>query len=290
MHNALRQVQLKVPNNHIQGFSISGLSTYIQMPEIDICFDMGECPLTALKLNHVFLSHAHGDHSRCLMRHYSLRHMMGIEKPAIYYMPESIVEAFKNLVKAEAIFEGVREDKLIYPKIVGLSDQLESIPFEYRKNLTIKGFPVEHRVPSLGCTVSDFKKKLKPEFHGKTPQELIQIRESGITLESPIETPRVTFIGDCIGKSLFDQSHIWDSPILILESTFLDPDEKDMAKAKGHTHIEEIAQALNEFKGQMKTQHLVLKHFSMKYSREHVLHRVKEHIPDFFQENTLVLL
>jgi ribonuclease Z len=290
VHNALRQIQLNIPNNHLQGFSISGLSTYIQMPEIDICFDMGECPLSALKLNHVFLSHSHGDHSRCLMRHYSLRKMMGIEKPAVYYMPDEIVEPFKNLVKAEAIFEGVREDRLIYPIIYGLSEQEAPIQLEYRKNLMIQGFPVVHRVPSQGCTIYDYKKKLKSEFHGLPPAELIHLRNTGTTLETPVKTPRVTFIGDCIGDSLLDQSHIWDSPILILESTFLDPGEKEMAKAKGHTHIEEIAHALREMKGQMKTQHLVLKHFSMKYSKDHVLRRVKESIPKFFIDNTLTLL
>lgn len=290
MHNALKQIQIKIPNNQIQGFSISGLSTYIQMSEIDICFDMGECPLSALKLNHVFLSHAHGDHSRCLMRHYSLRHMMGIEKSAVYYMPEELVEPFRNLVKAEALFEGVKEERLIYPEIVGLSAGAETIPLQYRKDLKIQAFEVEHRVPAMGCTIFDYKKKLKPEFYGKTPQELIAIRESGTTLESPIESPRVTFIGDCIGKSLWENPSIWQSKILIIESTFLDPDELEMARAKGHTHIQEVAQALEDFEGELKTQYLVLKHFSMKYSREHILYRVRETIPERFQDIIRILI
>lgn len=290
MHNALKQISLPIKQNQIQGFSISGLATYIQMSELDLCFDMGECPLTAIKLNHVFLSHSHGDHSRCLMRHYSLRHMMGIEKPAYYYMPEVLVEPFKNLIKAEALFEGVKEERLVYPTLIGLSDDQKSIPLQYRKDLKIKAFSVDHRVPAMGCTIYDFKKKLKAEHYGKSPQELIALREAGETLETPQETPRVTFIGDCIGKSLFDNPHIWQSKILIIEATFLDPNELEMAKAKGHTHIEEVAEALIEFEGELKVEHLILKHFSMKYSKEHVLYRVNQVIPDRFKEIVKILV
>ena len=80
IHNALKQVHLKAACSGVQGFSISGLATYMQFPELNFCVDMGECPLSATPLDHVFLTHAHGDHARCLMRHHSLRKMMGVER------------------------------------------------------------------------------------------------------------------------------------------------------------------------------------------------------------------
>lgn len=284
MHNALQQVSVDIPNNQIYGFSISGLATYMQMPELDICFDMGECPLSAVKLNHVFLSHAHGDHSRCLMRHNSLRRMMGIEKPSVYYMPEYLVESAKNWIRAEAIFEGVKEERIKLPQIVGLNEGEDSIHLSYRKDLKVKAFEVKHSVPAQGFTIYDFKKKLKEEYHGKDPRELIELRESGVTLEKEVESPRVTFIGDCLSESLFDHPHIWESKILILESTFVEDDDLIMAKAKGHTHLQEIIEALEQFESTMKTKHLILKHFSMKYSREHVLRIIRNTVPDRFQD------
>ena len=111
IHNALKQIHRTVACSTIQGFSISGLATYLQFPELDFCVDMGECPLSAIPLNHVFLTHAHGDHARCLMRHNSLRKMMGVERDSVYYLPEEISEGAKAWIKAEAMFEGVGEQK-----------------------------------------------------------------------------------------------------------------------------------------------------------------------------------
>ena len=79
IHNALKQVRLHAACSRMQGFSISGLATYLQFPEMNFCVDMGECPLSATPIDHVFLTHAHGDHARCIMRHNSLRKMMGVE-------------------------------------------------------------------------------------------------------------------------------------------------------------------------------------------------------------------
>lgn len=47
MHNALEQVAVACGSLTLRGFSISGLATYVQVPELDLCFDMGECPLSA---------------------------------------------------------------------------------------------------------------------------------------------------------------------------------------------------------------------------------------------------
>ena len=121
IHNALRQIHVDTPCSPISGFSISGLATYIQIPELDFCIDMGECPLSAIPLNHVFLTHAHGDHARCLMRHHSLRKMMGVERDSVYYMPDCVSENAKAWIKAEALFEGVGEAKLATRKLNRLS-------------------------------------------------------------------------------------------------------------------------------------------------------------------------
>lgn len=106
--NALRQVTLRLDHLTLAGFSISGLATYVQIPELDVCFDMGECPLSALALDHVFLTHAHGDHARCLPRHWAVRRMLGNAKPACYFLPAAIAGAFADVIRAEARFESVR--------------------------------------------------------------------------------------------------------------------------------------------------------------------------------------
>jgi len=288
-HNALRQVSLEWNGLHIQGFSISGLSSYLQFPELDLCFDMGECPLSAIPLNHVFLTHAHGDHSRCLMRHDSLRKMIGIEKPAAYYLPENIYANACNWVRAEALFEGVSEARFTLPNLIPVPPQ-QWLPFAYRPDLIYRSFPVRHSITSQGFTIAVHKRKLRDEFVGLKGPEIVELKRQNIDITREVIEPKVTYIGDCMGETLLEQDHIWDSEILVLECTFLDPDEQAMARKKGHTHIEEIRQALLAMGDRVKCQKIILKHFSMKYSKKHILYRIAHIIPPEFLPRVEALL
>jgi ribonuclease Z len=288
--NALRQITLALDRVTLSGFSISGLATYIQIPELDVCFDMGEAPLSSLPLNHIFLTHAHGDHARCLPRHWHLRRMIGIAKPAAYFLPEAIRVGFEGLVQAEARFEGVPDEAVEIPRFHGLVAGPDSVALPYRKDLRVRAFPVTHSVPSLGYTILTRKRKLKPEYAGVAGPEIAKLRASGVEVQYEIDEPQVTFIGDCIGASLVEQAHIWDSPIVIIEATFLEPGEEALAAKKQHTHLSEVARTLDELGDRIATKHIVLKHFSMRYSRDQVMALVASGIPERFRDRIRVLL
>ena len=51
-----------IPPYRVQGFSIAGEVTTIQIPELDVCFDMGQCPRAALSAKYCAISHGHMDH------------------------------------------------------------------------------------------------------------------------------------------------------------------------------------------------------------------------------------
>ena len=289
--NALQQVTLKLDNLTIAGFSISGLATYVQVPELSICFDMGECPLSSLSLDHVFLTHAHGDHARCLPRHWQLRRMVGNPKPAAYYLPESIRPGCEGWIRAEALFEGVPDETVDTPAFHGLvGDNTTLTPLAHRKDLRVRAFPVHHSVPSLGYTILAHKKKLKPEYSHLAGQEIGRLRKDGVEVQYDVDDPLLTFIGDCNGATLREQDHIWSSPILILEATFLEAGEEVLAIKKAHTHLSEIATALDTLGDRVVCQHIVLKHFSMKYTREQVLELVAAGIPARFRERIRVFV
>jgi ribonuclease Z len=282
-------VTLKLGRTTATGFSISGLATYLQVPELDVCFDLGECPLSAVPVNHVFLTHAHGDHARCLPRHWQLRRMLGIAGEATYYLPESIRAGCEGWVRAEAEFEGVPEEDVTAPPFVGLAPG-RPVGLARRKDLEARAFPVEHRVPSLGYTISSKKKKLKPEYQGVPGPEIARLRQEGVDVQLEVTTPELTFIGDCVGASLLKEAHIWDSRILFLEATFLAPGEEALAGKKGHTHLHEIAAALEQLGERVRCEHIVLKHFSMRYSREEIVQHVDRAIPPAFRPRVQMLI
>ena len=289
IHNALRQIHVDTPCSPISGFSISGLATYIQIPELDFCIDMGECPLSAIPLDHVFLTHAHGDHARCLMRHHSLRKMMGVERDSVYYMPENISENAREWIKAEAMFEGVSEAKFRYPEIEPVKAGNRQF-LRYRKEIAFEPFEVKHSIPAMGGTLYFYKKKLKDEFLGKSATEIIELRKNGVEITREVYEPLVSFMGDCLGESLLDNSHVFQSKVLITECTFLDEGEEAMSKKKGHSHLKDIVNALNELGDGIKCEKIILSHFSMKYSERHIRDALDKGIPDKFKEKIVAFI
>lgn len=289
IHNALKQVHVNTSCTSVVGFSISGLATYIQLPELDFCIDMGECPLSATSLNHVFLTHAHGDHARCLMRHHSLRKMMGVERESVYYMPENICSGARDWIRSEAMFEGVPENKFRYPEIVPVSAG-EVRFLEYRKDLAFEAFNVKHSIPAMGGTLYYYKKKLKEEYLGKSPDEIIQLRKEGIEITREVYDPLVSFMGDCMGESLLENQRVFQSKVLITECTFLAPEDYEMSHKKGHSHIRQIADALNRMGDAVKCEKIILAHFSMKYSDKYIRDMVDKEIPEKFKDRIEIFI
>src|SRR3989304_995110 len=111
-------ITLKFPQETVVAFSISALSTYALLPELNCAFDMGDCLLDAVPLEHVFVSHSHGDHTRSLFRHDALRRLMGMA-PATYYVPQPTLAGFLNLAEAWTLLEHGRPAHVEPPTLRG---------------------------------------------------------------------------------------------------------------------------------------------------------------------------
>ena len=285
-HNPGRPVVLELPQETIIAFSISALATYALVPELNCAFDMGECLLEAVPLERVFITHAHGDHTRCLLRHEALRRLMGMEQ-ATYYVPAPTLEGFQGLAEAWRRLENVGEKNFQPPRLEPLC--AGDVVWLHRQ-LAAKAFKVDHTLPSLGYTLFDVRKKLKEEFHGRPGRELAELRRQGVTFEDEVWLPRLTFIGDSTIDTLYREQHVGESRILFLEVTYLMEGERDIARQRGHTHLDDLLGFLEECPGVLNNQHIILKHFSMRYDRRLILHTLKSRLPKDILERTHILV
>ena len=290
--NALNSVDFEFDSLKLSGFSVSGLATWLVASELDVCFDMGECPLNTVSINHVFLTHAHGDHSRCLMRHYALRKMMGIEREPIYYLPAAILPQAQKWIQASNAFENTHKANMPLPQLVPLEHMTldeEPLGLPYRKNLSLRTFEVDHGVPSLGYTLFHCRNKLKAEYQGLTGPEIVALKKQKIQVQAPVYLPFFTFIGDCTGYTLRKEKTIWQSEYLVIESTYIGDGEEGFARQRGHTHLSEVGRVLSDYGEQVKCKKIILKHFSMKVRPLDALKAALLYIPPIFHDRVYLM-
>jgi ribonuclease Z len=204
-------------------------------------------------------------------------------------MPEYICDGARDWIRSEAMFEGVPENKFRYPEIVPVT--AGDIQFlEHRKDLAFEAFDVKHSIPAMGGTLYYYKKKLKDEYLGLSADEIIQLRKQGIEITREVYDPLVSFMGDCMGESLLENYRVFQSKVLITECTFLAPEDYEMSHKKGHTHIRQIADALNRMGDRVECEKIILAHFSMKYSEKYIREMIAKEIPEQFLDKIVAFI
>lgn len=266
--------------------SVAALSTYLLAPRSGCAFDMGDCILDAVPLGRVFLTHAHGDHARCLLRHHSLRRLMGMA-PAVYHVPQETLAGFQALARAWRQLQRVREDTAEEPHF---QPTAPGDVIHLHRQLAVRAFAVEHTLPSLGYTLYDVRKKLLPAYQKHSGPQLAQLRKEGVRFEEEIWTPRLSFIGDSTIQTLYSEPDVLRSQILFLELTFLLPGERSLAHKQGHTHLEDLLRFLHERPHDLQSECIVLKHFSMRYPPGRIRKILARKLPAEFMRRVHLLI
>src|SRR5450755_4235017 len=84
---------------HVIGYSVAGEETVVQVPELNVCFDIGRAPHFALTSDIVCITHSHMDHLAGLGYYLSQRNFQGM-KPGTVLLPREIERPVDNLLKA----------------------------------------------------------------------------------------------------------------------------------------------------------------------------------------------
>src|SRR5688500_7339641 len=65
--------KLNLGDIHVIDYSVAGEENVVQIPELDVCFDIGRAPHFSLTSNYVCITHGHMDHVAGLAYYLSQR-------------------------------------------------------------------------------------------------------------------------------------------------------------------------------------------------------------------------
>ncbi len=239
------------------GFSIAGIRTALAMPQLSLSFDVAQGQKFLLPLNNYLITHGHLDHAAGIPYLISQKAMHGL-KPPTFYMPPGLVEPMKKIMN---LWSQIEDHTYQYEfKAVSLDQEIPLKPGYFAKV-----FKTVHRVESFGYTVFREDKKLKPELHGLTSYQLLELKKQGQEIENVTKSPIVSFTGDTQIEFLQGPDFIKKSQILFIETTFID-EKKDIASAKkwGHLHLDELIELLPS----IESEKIVLIHLSARYTHK----------------------
>lgn len=221
-------------------------------------------------IDHIMISHLHGDHFFGLPGLLSSMHLLGRKQSLTIYAPAGLKELVENINR-------VSESTLSYPiNWINTNDAGLNLIFEDQK-VEVFSFPLKHRIY---CTGFLFKEKTLPRKIDKYRLEKLNISladilrlkngEDVINLNGQlIKNEEATIDPDAprsfayCSDTIFDTSvvgFIKNSDLLYHESTFLE-DNLERAKKTFHTTATQAAHIAK----QARVKQLLLGHFSGRY-------------------------
>lgn len=233
---------LYVPPLRIQGVSVAGEQTMVQIPELDIAFDIGLCPRIALPSPYVAISHGHMDHVAGLPYYFSQRmfQQMGVGKCVCH---PKLAPAIARMMQGWIDVEAQRTPHEIIP-LEPDSD------LEIKNNVLLRALEVSHTVPALGYVVIEKRSKLRDEFRDLPQDRLRELKAAGTEITRSMEIPLVAYTGDTeFGPCLF-RDEFASAKVIISECTFFEHDHRARAKVGKHLHVNDLVKLLDVWKAE----------------------------------------
>jgi ribonuclease Z len=217
------------------------------------------------------ITHAHLDHASGIPYLISQKTLLKM-KPATFYMPSAMMPSMKNIMHEWEKIDGHTYSFEFAEAKVG--EEIELTPHCF-----FKPFKTFHRVPSVGYTIFEKRKKLKPEFADKKDREFVKMKNEGVEFTDMVKTPIFAYTGDTKIEFWEENPEVLQSKILFVEVTYLDQKKTvNDAREWGHIHLDEILPLLPEFKGEK----LVFTHISSRYQGKFTQQVLQEKIPKEF--------
>lgn len=267
-----------IPPYRVQGLSIAGEESVVQVPELDVVFDIGNCPRPALASPYVALTHGHMDHSAGLAYYFSQRHFQGMGTGTVICHPK-LEQPIRNIMRAWVDLEAQRTPF----NVIALEHEQEH---EVKPNMFLRAFKTNHTVPSMGYVVVEKRRKLRDEYLGLEQAELVALKKKGEQITRTMEVPQVCYTGDTTWGEHFHRPDVMQSPILITECTFLEAAHRSRANVGKHLHLDDIVRLLRLSTAKA----IVLTHLSRRTHLSTAREQIDNAIPQEHRERVLLLM
>ncbi len=272
-------MELGLAGIKLKAHSVGGVETCIQLPELQLCLDIGRCPRGAESIGQLLLTHAHIDHAAGLPYYVSLRSMNGMKPPHVY-APKGSIPALEEILQA-------------WTKLQADTDRLHLHPvspkqiIHLKKGLEAEVFPAPHRIGAVGYAIYQKKRKLLEKYLGLDNSEIVALKQRGEQIVEERRELLLAFSGDARIEVLDNEPSLYQAKLLILECTFLGEKQSiEWAAKSGHIHLDQIAERAHLFENEA----LLLTHFSRRYSPEQIRETVKKKLPDSLWQRTTLLI
>lgn len=263
----------------VDAISIGGLETCIQLPGLDLAFDIGRAPPSCVHRSTVAFTHAHIDHMGSIIHHCATRGLMHMPPPT-YLVPDEYIEAFEDLL---AVWRRLDHSEL-HCEIVPMAPGREHV---LKRDLVVRAFRSPHRIPCIGYGVWEQKHKLKAEFHGLPGNEIRDLKQAGTEVTDLVSTPAVAFTGDSLIEVVEREEAVRKARLLVMEVTFIDDRVSvEQCRSKGHIHLDEVLARQDLFENHA----ILFTHLSARYGSQEAIEILDARLPPGLRERVSLLL
>ncbi len=270
---------MRLAGHLVHAVSIGGIETCIELPGLDLCFDIGRCPHSAIRRSRVLLTHAHMDHMGGIAYHAATRDLYKI-KPPTWYVPR------ENEADLRALLDVWRRlDQSDFPVNVvpcGPGDRVD-----LGKGWVATPFRSPHRVACQGYALRKQRHRLKPELAHLDQRGIRELRATGVEVSNTTEVVEFAFTGDALPEVIEREEAVRTARLLVIECTFLDG-RVPVAKAResGHVHLDQLLE-----RGELlQNESILLTHFSARYGDREIVEILDRRLPGHLRQRVTPLL
>ncbi len=256
----------------IEGKSIAGNESWFRVGELGLALDIGRCPDLLVPTPHVLITHAHLDHSLGIPFYAAQRKLQSLPAGTIC-LPAENVELTRELIRVHERLQGSRYDLQLLGFTAGES-------FSPRRDLRVRAHDATHTIPARAWEVLELRRKLRPEYRDSEGEEIRRIRASGVSVTDEEEASLLFYTGDT-DREIFDRSPaLFGSRVLIIECSFVQPDDRDRADRYRHIHADDLWARAEQFENEL----ILLTHFSLRDSPEQTRGMISARCPEVLRD------